>query len=211
MSADRQTWNGSWTSCGATVFGRPRKQRSAMKRFVAVAFSLLPSFIGLSGQAIPDFSGQWRLDVAQTRLSERPLRELTAYTISIQQHGTEVLVANPAARWGDQETRYSIGSGQRVVDDLSLGEIRDFRRRLRTDATWEGESLTLKTTPFGEQRDPADGSISVPAGAITSVNVLRLVEGKLTIDTTGFRERPPVLLHGVPYDPTQDAGLRRGY
>jgi hypothetical protein len=182
-----------------------------MKRFVAAVLCLLPSFMGLSGQEIPDFSGSWMLDIGQTQASERPRRNPQVYTISIRQNGTDVAIANPAARWGEQETTYSIGTGSKVVDDLTLGEIRDFRRRLRTEATWDGESLTLRTTPFGEQRDPDDGSISVPAGAITSVNVLRLAEGKLTIDTTGFRERLPALLHGSRYDPALDAGLRRGY
>jgi hypothetical protein len=182
-----------------------------MKCLVAVALCLWPSFTWLSGQDIPDFSGSWVLDMAETRVSERPRRDPKVYTISIRQQGADVTIVNPAARWGELETTYSIGAGQKVVDDLSLGEIRDFRRRLRTEATWDGERLTLKTTPFGEQRDPDDGSIVVPAGAITSVNVLRLVEGKLAIDTTGFRERLPALLHGAPYDPALDAGLRRGY
>lgn len=181
-----------------------------MRRLVLVALCLA-GCRSLSSQQIPDFSGTWILDVAQTRASARPRREPRVYTIDIRQLGTEITIANSSARWGDNETTYVIGGGQKIVDDPSLGEIQDFRRRLRTEATWDGERLTLRTTPFGEQRDPASGSISVPAGAIASVNVLEIVSGMLTIDTTGFRERPPVLLHGAPYDPALDAELWRGY
>ena len=182
-----------------------------MRLLAAVFLCLCPPLTWLSGQEIPDVSGRWTLDVAQTRVSERPRQDPRVYTLSIRQRGTEVTISNPAARWGDQETTYSIGAGPAVVDDLSLGEIRNFRRRLRTEATWNGERLTLKTTPFGEQRNSTSGAISVPAGAITSITILRRVEGRLEVDTTGFRERPPALLHGFPYAPALDAGLRRGY
>ena len=182
-----------------------------MKRLAAVIVCLWSSFSWLTAQQIPDLSGTWTLDLAPTRVSARPRRDSTAYTLSIRQHGTDVTIVNPIARWGEQEVIYSIGVGERVVEDLSLGTIPGSRRLLRTEAVWNGNSLTLKTTPFGEQRNRDTGSVSVPAGAITSVNVLRLVAGLLTVDTTGFRERPPALLHGIPYDPALDAGLGAGF
>lgn len=40
---------------------------------------------------------------------------------------------------------------------------------------------------------------------------MRLEGNMLHLDTTEFREKPPVLLHGQPYKPEMDDELRRGF
>src|SRR5262249_43997292 len=149
--------------------------------------------------------------VQRTRESERPRSSVKPYEITIHQGANEIAVENPSARWGVQLVTYALGGREHVIADDSLGEIENFDRKLRLHATWDGKALTLRTTPFGEQKDPRSGSIHVPAGAITTVHVFRLDGKRLYLDTTAFREVPPLLLHGFPYTPSMDDGLKRGF
>lgn len=105
-------------------------------------------------QAIPDFAGAWKLDVEATRRSERPRPRIQQYEIAIRQDSNEITIENPAARWGRQAVAYALDGKEAVIPDNSLGELENFARNLRIRATWDGKALTIRTTPFGEQKDP---------------------------------------------------------
>ena len=173
---------------------------------VALWLGALPA-----AQGIPNLSGTWSLDMQQTRGSERPPTPLTRYEVTIRHTATDITVANPAARWGAQPVVYALDGQERVVVDGSLGELPNFVRKLRIRATSAVDTIMLRTTPFGEQTDPPSGSIRIPAGAITDVQVLRMYGDLLYLDTTAFREVPPAVLHGQRYQSWMDDGLRRGY
>ena len=178
---------------------------------LATAFFAIALFaVSTITQALPDFSGAWKLDVESTRLSERPRRGIQTYEIAIRQTVNDITVENPTARWGAQSVTYVTDGRERVVVDDSLGELENFARKLRIQAIWDGRVLTLRTTPFGEQND-SSGAIYIPAGAITNVQTFRLDGKLLRLDTTGFREAPPSLLHGIPYKPFMDERLRTGF
>jgi hypothetical protein len=105
--------------------------------------------------------------------------------------------------------RYRLDGRTLTFSDDSAGEIPNWERKVGTDATWDGESLTLHTDPFAEVTDPANGELSV-RHSINSLLTFRLATGgrELTVERTGFRVIPPTVLHGLPYRREDDLAYR---
>jgi hypothetical protein len=117
-------------------------------------------------------------------------------------------VPDYSGRWMLDEARsgrpIDVCGQSRVVDD-TLGTLPNFVRKVRTQARWDGRTLTLETEHFSESIDRRTGEAVVRRG-ITSVLRLELEANgrELVVERTGFRAEPPSVLHGRPYDRKDD-------
>ena len=161
----------------------------------------------LSAQpALPDFSGVWRIDDAQSGRGVDVWGQTRARLLVITQTPSEIVVATdgggPSAP-GD--LRFRLDGGELLVRDDSLGELPNFVRKIRTLAQWNGDALKTETETIAERIDERTGSPNVGRG-ITSVLTFSLSADGATmiVERTGFRAAPPALLHGLPYDRRND-------
>lgn len=163
--------------------------------------------VATHAQALPDFSGTWRIDDArsgrpvdvwgQTRARMVMIEQTpTALTLITDGGGINVPVDLQQYRLDGQET---------VVRDDSLGELANFVRKVRTLAQWDGDALKTETETVSESIDPGTGQTRIGRG-ITSVLTFRLEAGgtELVVERTGFRAQAPAMLHGRPYTRDQD-------
>ena len=156
--------------------------------------------------SLPDFSGTWQIDDARSGRGVDVWGQTRARRLVITQTNSEIVVATdgggPSAP-GD--LRFRIGGGELLMRDDSLGELPNFVRKVRTVAQWDGDALKTETETISESIDKMSGAPKVGHG-ITSVLTFHLsADGMtLTVERTGFRAQPPAMLHGRPYDRTED-------
>lgn len=162
----------------------------------------------LSAQpSLPDFSGTWRIDDAQSGRGVDVWGQTRARVLVITQTPSEIILTTdgggPSAP-GDL-MRYRLDGDELLIRDDSLGELPHFVRKVRTLARWDGEALTTETETVSESIDKQTGAPKTGRG-ITSVLTFRLGADstQLLVERTGFRASPPALLHGQPYDRTAD-------
>ena len=165
---------------------------------MAVAVSAQPT--------LPDFSGTWRIDDAQSGRGVDVWGQTRARLLVITQTASEIVVetdgGGPSAP-GD--LRFRLDGAELLLRDDSLGELPNFVRQVRTLAQWDGDALKTETETISESIDKQTGAPKVGRG-ITSVLTFHLsADGTtLTVERTGFRALPPPLLHGRPYDRRHD-------
>ena len=158
--------------------------------------------VATRAQALPDFSGSWRIDDAR---SGRPIDvwgQTRARVVIIEQTPTDLTLITDGGGINvpvDLQ-QYRLDGQETVVRDDSLGELANFVRKVRTLAQWDGESLKTETETVSESVDPNTGTTKIGRG-ITSVLTFRLDAGgtELVVERTGFRAQPPAVLHGRPY------------
>ena len=162
----------------------------------------------LSAQSsLPDFSGTWKIDDAQSGRGVDVWGQTRARVLVITQTPSEIILTTdgggPIAP-GDL-IRYRLDGDELLVRDDSLGELPNFVRKVRTLALWDGQALKTETETVSESIDKQTGGPKTDHG-ITSVLTFRLGAGgnELIVERTGFRAQPPSLLHGRPYDRTAD-------
>ena len=162
---------------------------------------------GLSAQpSLPDFSGTWRIDDAQSGRGVDVWGQTRARFLVITQTPSEIVLATdgggPSAP-GD--LRFRLDGDELLMRDDSLEELPNFVRKVRTLAEWDGGALTTETETISESIDEQTGAPKVGRG-ITSVLTFHLsADGsELIVERTGFRKQPPAMLHGRPYDRTAD-------
>jgi hypothetical protein len=176
-------------------------------RAVAAIVSLCLT-ASLSAQApLPDFSGTWRIDDAQSGRGVDVWGQTRARVLMISQSASELTLATDGGGLSvpGELQRYRLDSEELLVQDDSLGELPNFARKVRTLAHWDGAQLKTETEIVSESIDPATGTVRVGRG-ITSVLTFRLGPGgnELIVERTGFRAQPPATLHGQPYDRSAD-------
>lgn len=176
-------------------------------RFLLAAVFCVPVAASVSAQpALPDFSGAWRIDDAQSGRGVDVWGQTRARLLVISQTPGEIVVATdgggPSAP-GD--LRFRLDGRDLLVRDDSLGELPNFVRKVRTLALWDGDALTTETEMISESIDERTGAPKVGHG-ITSVLRFHLSDDgtTLTVERTGFRAQPPATLHGRPYDREHD-------
>lgn len=178
-----------------------------MKYVSVLAAAVCASMVAaLSAQpALPDFSGIWRIDDAQSGRGVDVWGQTRARLLVITQTSSEIVVetdgGGPSAP-GD--LRFQLG-GELLMRDDSLGELPNFVRTVRTFAEWTGDALKTETETISESIDEQTGTPKVGHG-ITSVLTFHLSadRSELIVERTGFRKQPPALLLGRPYDRTAD-------
>jgi hypothetical protein len=177
-------------------------------KYVSVLAAVLcvSTAVGLSAQlSLPDFSGTWRIDDAQSGRGVDVWGQTRARLLVITQTPSEIVVetdgGGPSAP-GDLRFRID---GELLLRDDSLGELPNFVRTVRTFAEWTGDALKTETETISESIDKQTGAPKVGRG-ITSVLTFHLsADGsELIVERTGFRAQPPAMLHGRPYDRKDD-------
>lgn len=162
----------------------------------------------LSAQSpLPDFSGVWRIDDAQSGRGVDVWGQTRARVITIIQTPSELTLFTDGGGPnvpGDLQ-RYRLDGDELVVRDDSLRELPRFVRKVRTLALWDGRALTTETEAVSESIDEHTGAPKIGRG-ITSVLTFRLGadNNELIVERTGFRAQPPPVLHGQPYDRRAD-------
>jgi hypothetical protein len=176
------------------------------RAFVAIVSVLLT--VGASAQAPPpDFSGTWQIDDGRSGRGVDVWGQTRARVLVMAQSATELTLATDGGGLSvpRELQRYRLDGGKLLVVDDSLGELANFVRKVRTHAYWDGAQLTTETETVSESIDPDTGRTRVRRG-ITSVLKFQLGAGgnELIVERTGFRARPPAMLHGRPYDRNAD-------
>jgi len=172
---------------------------------VAVAAGGAP--VATRAQALPDFSGTWRIDDAR---SGRPIDvwgQTRARVVTIEQTPTDLKLITDGGGINvpiDLQ-QYRLDGQETIVRDDSLGELANFVRKVRTLARWDGDALKTETETVSESVDPKTRKLKIGRG-ITSVLTFRLEAGgtELVVERTGFRAQAPAMLHGRPYAKQQD-------
>ncbi len=176
----------------------------------AIAFALA-AYAG--PQTIPDFSGTWGLQATRSGPPVDVWGQTRALAIVVTQSSTELSLATTGGGLSVPQAlqRYRLDGVPLEFRDDSLGDLGAFVRKVRTNASWAGDRLTLETEPFGELVDGSTGKRTRVAGSITSVWTLRLSANgdELLVERTGFRALPPALLHGRPYSQADDLVYNR--
>lgn len=174
---------------------------------VLAAIVCVSTVARLSAQpSLPDFSGTWRIDDAQSGRGVDVWGQTRARLLVITQTPSEIVVATdgggPSAP-GD--LRFRLDGDELLMHDDSLGELPNFVRKVRTLAAWDGGALMTETETISESIDEETGAPKVGRG-ITSVLTFHLSgDGtELIVERTGFRRQPPATLHGRPYHRKDD-------
>jgi hypothetical protein len=163
----------------------------------------------LDGQSTAALAGTWLL---AERLSSAPVdvwgqtraKTLTIAvsgdTISIDSGGSVIGVPGSYTYQGAL-TYVPSGRDTLIVEDMSLGDIPGFARRIAATARWAGDTLVTETTPFLERLEsgPEPGAITRVLGFTVSPD-----GSMMTVKRTGFRKDPPAMLHGQPYRRADD-------
>src|SRR5579872_372188 len=154
----------------------------------------------LPADSAPDFSGAWRRDRQRA-----PAFAFGPPIWTIHQTESELTLET-----GGQHFIFRLDGTENEYADSSLGDLPNFIRKIRTKARWDGTRLRTERTSFAEEKNPQSGAIEIPPGAITIVEVLQLSADRrtLAVDHSGFRGKPPDLLHGKPYDRDSDPAVR---
>ena len=178
-----------------------------MVRVLTAMVCLAAACVALPAQSsIPDFSGTWRIDDAQSGRGVDVWGQTRARVLVIAQTPGELTFATDGGGPSvPGDLRYRLDGDELVVRDDSLGELPNFVRKVRTLALWDGQALKTETEAISESIDEQTGAPKTGRG-ITSVLTFRLsADGnELIVERTGFRAQPPSLLHGQPYDRTAD-------
>ena len=156
---------------------------------------------------MPDFSGTWQIDDAQSGRGVDVWGQTRARVLVITQTPSELMLATDGGGVnvpGDLQ-RYRLDGDELLVRDDSLGELADFVRKVRTVARWDGRAFKTETETVSESVDARTGAPTTARG-ITSVLTFRLGadNNELNVERTGFRAQPPALLLGAPYDRKTD-------
>jgi hypothetical protein len=156
---------------------------------------------------MPDFSGTWRIDDAQSGRGVEVWGQTRARVLVITQTPSELMLTTDGGgpNVPVDLQRYRLDGDELFVRDDSLGELANFVRKVRTVAHWNGHALKTETETVSESIDARTGAVKMARG-ITSVVTFRLGadDHDLLVERTGFRAQPPLLLHGQPYDRTTD-------
>jgi hypothetical protein len=168
---------------------------------------LAAASVTLSAQpSIPDFSGTWRIDDVQSGRGVDVWGQTRARVLVITQTPSELTLATDGGGpIVPVDLRYRLDGDELFVRDVSLGELANFVRKVRTVAQWDGHALKTETETVSESIDQRTGALKTGRG-ITSVLTFRLGAGEneLLVERTGYRAQPPPLLHGQPYDRETD-------
>jgi hypothetical protein len=171
------------------------------------AMICLAAAASLSAQpSLPDFSGTWRIDDAQSGRGVDVWGQTRARLLLITQTPSElVVVTDGGGPSAPGDLRFRLDGGELLVHDDSLGELPNFVRKVRTLALWDHGALKTETETISESIDERTGAARVGRG-ITSVLTFHLsADGTtLTLERTGFRAVAPAMLHGRPYDRKDD-------
>jgi len=157
---------------------------------------VFPALIASAQKSKPDFSGIWILDAARSGpepaiwLQRRPVR------FDIHQTNDEITIdTNDGSLFGvtdpvtESPLRYRLDGSVVTILDMSLGDLPNFERRIRTEASWKNDSrLVTYTTHFAETSKGAnDGNTRVLILSVDSA------EQVLQVDRTGYRGSRPDL------------------
>ena len=169
---------------------------------------LATACVTLSAQpSMPDFSGTWRIDDAQSGRGVDVWGQTRARVLVITQSPSELMLATDGGgpNVPVDLQRYRLDGDELFVRDDSLDELANFVRKVRTVAYWDGQALKTETETVSESIDARTGASRMGRG-ITSVLIFRLGadDHELLVERTGFRAQPPPLLHGQPYDRASD-------
>ena len=156
---------------------------------------------------LPDFSGVWLIDDAQSGRGVDVWGQTRARLLMIAQTPIELTLATDGGGPnvpGDLQ-RYRLDGDELVLRDDSLGELPNFARKVRTLALWDGQALKTETETVSESIDERTGTPKTGRG-ITSVLTFRLGtdNNELIVERTGFRAAAPSSLLGQPYDRKTD-------
>src|SRR5688500_493891 len=162
----------------------------------------------LSAQpSMPDFSGIWQIDDAQSGRGVAVWGQTRARVLVITQTPSELMLTTDGGgpNVPVDLQRYRFDGDELFVRDDSLGELANLVRKVRTVAHWDGQALKTETETVSESIDARTGAVKMARG-ITSVLTFRLGadDHELLVERTGFRAQPPLLLHGQPYDRATD-------
>jgi hypothetical protein len=186
---------------------RSRRRHAAVQMGASlwILIAALSTAVSAYAQERPDFSGTWLLDEAQsgnervvwtqTRprrfvLSQTP-QELTLDTADGSLFGVRRLVIGGPLR-------YKFDGSRVVVVDHSVGDLPEFVRMIRTEATWDHARLITRATHFAET------SSGLNSGVTRVVVFSMMPNGQLRVDRTGYRGEPgpelfvttlPTILH----------------
>jgi hypothetical protein len=176
-------------------------------RAVAAIVSLCLTASLFAQAPLPDFSGTWRIDDAQSGRGVDVWGQTRARVLIISQSASELALATDGGGLSvpGELQRYRLDGDELLVQDDSLGELPNFARKVRTLAHWDGAQLKTETEMVSESIDPDTSTVRIGRG-ITSVLTFRLGPGgnELIVERTGFRAQPPAMLHGQPYDRSAD-------
>lgn len=169
---------------------------------------LATACVTLSAQSpVPDFSGTWRIDDAQSGRGVEVWGQTRARVLVITQTPSELMLTTDGGgpNVPVDLQRYRLDGDELFVRDDSLGELANFVRNVRTVAHWDGQALKTETETVSQSIDARTGAVRMGRG-ITSVLTFRLGadDHELLVERTGFRAQPPLLLHGQPYDRATD-------
>ena len=169
---------------------------------------LATACVTLSAQSpVPDFSGTWRIDDAQSGRGVEVWGQTRARVLVITQTPSELMLTTDGGgpNVPVDLQRYRLDGDELFVRDDSLGELTNFVRKVRTLAHWDGQALKTETETVSQSIDARTGAVKMGRG-ITSVLTFRLGadDHQLLVERTGFRAQPPLLLHGQPYDRATD-------
>ena len=174
---------------------------------VLVATAVVWAPAGSAAQEMPDYSGMWVLDEARSGAPTDVWGQTRAQVIVVTQTPQELaFVTEGGGLSVPQELqRYRLDGMARTSRDESLGDLPNFVRKVRTEAKWNGQILTLETEHVSESISRGTGATTVGRG-ITSVLRLRLdPNGRdLVVERTGFRAEPPPMLHRRRYSRSDD-------
>ena len=171
-----------------------------MKRaglFLIVAVLTMPTRVS----AQPIFAGTWILDLSGNNAAPEVWGQSRARQFVISQTPTEITIDTLDGSVGvARPLTYQLdGSKVNLIND-DLGDLPGFTRRVRTWANVVGAKLTTYTLLFAGEVTSDGGS------SITRVRAFEVFpEGRqLRVELTGYRPRPPALLHGRPYKQADD-------
>jgi hypothetical protein len=172
---------------------RPRTRLTVASGVPLLLGALCALVVVAAPQRKPDFSGTWVLNVARSGAEPEIWLQRRAVRFNIKQTDEELTldtgdgslfgVADPVTQ---TPLRYRLGGSTVTVLDTSLGDLPNFKRQIRTEASWEKDSrLVTYTTHFAETpRGANDGNTRVLIFSIVANNEMK-------VERTGYRGPRP--------------------